>query len=83
MHTVCREIVILPLFVRYDRRARGFKPLNGLSNRILIERSEVRRSSLSPFASRLMRSRGLGILPVGSVGMVVDVGVAILTTFLR
>jgi hypothetical protein len=35
--------MILPLFaVRNDRRARGFKPLNGISNRIFIERSEVR-----------------------------------------
>ena len=42
MHTVRREIVILPLVaVRYDRRACGLKPLNGVSNRIFIERSEV------------------------------------------
>jgi hypothetical protein len=35
--------VILLLFpVRDDRRPRGFKPLNGISNRIFIERSEVR-----------------------------------------
>ncbi len=43
MHAVRREIVILPLFaVRNDRRACGFKPLNGVANRIFIERREVR-----------------------------------------
>jgi len=43
MHAIRREIVIPPLCpVRNDRRARDFKPLNGLSNRIFIERSKVR-----------------------------------------
>jgi len=43
MHAIRREIMILPLFaVRDYRRAGGFKPLNGVSNRIFIERSEVR-----------------------------------------
>ncbi len=43
MHAVRAEIVILPLFaVRNNRRACGFKPLNGISNRIFIERSEIR-----------------------------------------
>src|ERR1700730_1341540 len=43
MHAVSEEIVILLLFpVRNDRGACGFKPLNGVSNRIFIERSEVR-----------------------------------------
>src|SRR5258705_12065866 len=43
VHAVRREIVILPLFaVRNHRRACGFKPLDGVSNRIVIERSEVR-----------------------------------------
>ena len=43
VHAVRRETEILPLFaVGHDRRARGFKPLDGVSNRILKERSEVR-----------------------------------------
>src|SRR6266850_4791154 len=43
MNTVRREIVILPLFAVCDnRRACGFKPLNGISNRIFIERSKIR-----------------------------------------
>jgi hypothetical protein len=37
VHAKRREIVILPLFaVRNNRRARGFKPLNGLWNRICL-----------------------------------------------
>ena len=43
MHTVRAEIVILPLFgVRNDQRPCGFKPLDGISNRILVEKSEIR-----------------------------------------
>ncbi len=35
MHAIRAETVILPLFsVRNDRRSRGFKPLNGISNGI-------------------------------------------------
>src|SRR5882762_5144869 len=42
MHAVSRKIVIFPLFaVRHDRRASGFKPFDGISNGIFIERSEV------------------------------------------
>ena len=42
MHAVRAEITILPLLaVRKAGRACGFKPLNGISNRIFIERSEV------------------------------------------
>src|SRR5882762_8825064 len=49
MHAVRREIVILPLFaVRNDRRACGFNPLNSVSNRILIERSEIRILTAAP-----------------------------------
>ncbi len=48
MHAVRREIVILPLFaVRNDRRPCGFKPLNGISNRIFIERMEIRILAVS------------------------------------
>jgi len=43
MHAVRAEIVILPLFaVRNNRRPCSLKPLNGISNRIFIERSEIR-----------------------------------------
>ncbi len=43
MHTVRTEIVILPRFaVRNDWRPCDFNPLNGISNRIFIERSEGR-----------------------------------------
>ena len=43
MHATPREIVILSLFtVRNDWRATGFKPLFGVSNRILIETCKVR-----------------------------------------
>ncbi len=49
MYAVRAEIMILPLFaVRNDRRACGFKPLNGVSNRIFIERSEVRILTVAP-----------------------------------
>src|ERR1700687_1991414 len=42
MHAVRREIVMFPLLaVRHDRRACGFKPLDGVSNRLFIERSEA------------------------------------------
>ncbi len=43
MHTIGREIVILPLLtVRDDWRAGGLKPLNRIANRILIMRFEAR-----------------------------------------
>jgi hypothetical protein len=43
MHAIGAEIVILPLFaVGNDRRPCGFKPFNGVSNRIFIERVEAR-----------------------------------------
>jgi hypothetical protein len=43
------EIVILPLFaVRHDRRPRGFKPFNGVSNGIFIERSEAGILTIAP-----------------------------------
>jgi len=81
MRAVRREIVILPLFaVRNDRRAVA-------SNRSMVsqiassQRGASLGSSLSPFATLSMRSTGLGILQIGSVGMVIGVGLAILTAF--
>jgi len=82
MHAVRREIVILPLFaVRNDRRACGFKLFNGAANRIFIETSEVRITLTVALCDLSMRSMGLGILPIGSGGMVIGVGLAILTAF--
>src|SRR5882724_4961872 len=49
MHAVRREIVILSLFaVRDDRRACGFKPLNGVSNGIFIKRIAIRILNVAP-----------------------------------
>src|SRR6266850_6888547 len=48
MHAVRSEIVILLLFaVCDDRRTCGFETLNRVSNRIFIERSEVRILTIS------------------------------------
>src|SRR3979411_1368595 len=80
MYAVCQEIGILPLFaVRDDRRSGGFKPFDGVSNRLSVERGEggaVARFSLSPSASFSMRAGGLGMLPMGSVGMLIRAGLA-------
>src|SRR6266436_2286604 len=49
MYAVRAEIVILSLFaVRNDRRPRGFKPFNGVSNGIFIERGEARILTVAP-----------------------------------
>src|ERR1700732_110289 len=49
MHTVRREIVITPLFaVGNNRRARGLKPLNRISNGLFVERSEAGILTLAP-----------------------------------
>jgi hypothetical protein len=49
MYGIRAEIVKLPLFaVRNDRRASGFKPFNGVSNGIFIERSEVGILTIAP-----------------------------------
>src|SRR6266481_1706606 len=49
MHAVSREIVILSLCaVRDDRRACGFKPLNGVSNGIFIKRIAIRILNVAP-----------------------------------
>jgi hypothetical protein len=41
MYAVCQEIVILPLFaVRDDRRSSGFKPFDGVSNGLFVERGK-------------------------------------------
>jgi hypothetical protein len=43
MYAIRAEIMILPQFaVRNNRRPCGFKPLNDVSNRILIEKIEIR-----------------------------------------
>ncbi len=38
---------------------------------------------MSPLATRSIRSTGLGILPIGSVGIVIGAGLAILTALLE
>src|SRR5260370_27102816 len=40
-------------------------------------------SSLSPFATRSIRSTGLGLLPIGSVVLVIEEGLSILTALLE
>ena len=57
----------------------GLKPLNGVSNRIFVKGRLG--SSLSPSATLSIRSMGLGMLPIGSVGMMTDVGLATFTSF--
>jgi hypothetical protein len=43
MHAVRAEIVMLPLFaIRNDRRPCAFKPLNSISNGMVIQRTETR-----------------------------------------
>ena len=49
---VRREIVMLSLFaVRNDRRAGGFEQLDGVSNRIFIEWSELRILTVASYDS--------------------------------
>jgi len=75
--------MILPLFaVRNDRRACGFKPLNGISNRIFIARGEIRILTVA-FCDSLDQINGFWILPIGSVGIVIGAGLVILTALLK
>src|SRR5882672_5816939 len=59
------------------------------SNRSMVSRTASSKkgarpgSSLSPFATLSMRSAGLGMLPMGSVGMLMDAGLAMLVPFSR
>src|SRR5258706_29890 len=59
------------------------------SNRSMVSRTASAKkgarpgSSLSPFATLWMRSAGLGMLPMGSVGMLMDATLAILVPFSR
>src|SRR5260370_23412618 len=58
MHTVRAEIVILPLLaVGNDRRPCGFKPLNGISNRVVIESIKARILTVA-FSASLHHSTG-------------------------
>src|ERR1700682_855311 len=58
-----------------DRIACALKPLNGLSSSTSSKGARL-GSSLSPCATLSMRSTGLGILPIGSVGILIDAGSA-------
>ena len=60
MHAVRQEIVELPLFaVGNDWRARSFEPFDGVSNRVVIERSEGRILAIDGCESsdEIIRSR--------------------------
>src|SRR6266404_1231473 len=60
MYAVCQEIVILPLFaVRDDRRSRGFKPFDGVSNCLFVERGKggVLAIDLGEFLDEIRRPR--------------------------
>jgi hypothetical protein len=77
MHAVSR-IVISPLFtVRNNRTACGFKSLNRVSSRFFIETIELGILAVA-FCDSLERSTRDGILPIGSVGMVIVEALAIL-----
>jgi hypothetical protein len=78
MHAVRAEILILPLSPSATTGAYGFEQFNGISNRIFIERSEVRILT-DAFCDSLDRSKSPGILPLGSVGIAIGAGVAIPT----
>jgi len=70
--------VVFPLFaVRDDWRARGFELLDGISNGNFVKGSRLGSSPLL-LATLSMRSTGLGMLPIGSVGMI-DAGAAMLS----
>ena len=65
------EVVVLPLLaVGDDRRAGGLEPLDGVPDRLVVERV---RSGSVPFvaATASIKRGGLGILPIGSVGIVI------------
>src|SRR5258707_15870352 len=57
------------------------------SNRSMVSRTASSKkgarpgSSLSPFATLSMRSAGLGVLPMGSVGVLVDAGLGLVGPF--
>src|ERR1700730_3978169 len=67
VHAIRREVVVLPLLaVGNDRGACGFEPLDGVPDRILIEKSEVRivavafRDSLDEISGSWDAADGLG-----------------------
>ena len=61
--------MVLPLLaVGDDRRAGGLEPLDGVPDRLLVER--LQRGIVAPLGrDRLDQGRGRGMLPIGSVGM--------------
>ena len=80
MHAIRTEMIAPPLAVRNAWRLGGFTA-NGIPNRIFIERSEVGILTVA-FCGLSIISTGLGILPIDSVGMVIEEGLAILTALL-
>ena len=73
VHAVRPEVVVLPLLaVGDDRRAGGLEPLDGVADRLVVERVQRRVGAVSR-RDRLDEPRGLGMLPIGSVGIVMGV----------
>ena len=63
------EVVVLPLLaVGDDRRAGGLEPLDGVADRLVVERVE-RGFAPSVAATASISRKGLGMLPIGSVGI--------------
>ena len=64
-------MVLALLAVGDDRRARGLEPLDRVANRRVVERVELRIGRAGS-GDRLDQPSGLGMLPIGSVGMVMN-----------
>jgi hypothetical protein len=80
MYAVRPEIVILPLFaVGNNRESLLLQKLQWWLEWHLHNEERGWDPLCPPFATLSMRSRGLGILPIGSVGIVIGAGLAILT----
>ena len=65
------EVVVLPLLaVGDDRRAGGLEPRDGVADRLVVERVQRRVGAVSR-RDRLDQPGGRGMLPIGSVGIVI------------
>ena len=66
------EVVILPLLaIGDDRRAGGLEPLDGVADRRVVERVERGIVGVAVAATASISSSGRGMLPIGSVGIVI------------
>jgi hypothetical protein len=83
MRAVAAEIVMLSLFtIGRDRRACAGKALHGVLKRNVIERGEFAVLTVSLF-DPLHGRNGPGIRPMGSVGIVIGVGLTIVAVLLK